>query len=256
MGQTGLTGQPGQLTAKANPDIPTLASLAFLFIWLTSFLLVFSQLSILVGTHYYLPLAPPIALAGACGLAILLRHRTVPILHSSPVGQPSQAADKTAVAPARAGINWRSMAVLAVMAVLLLGSHLYGLITVYAAEGYTSELFRGENSTLEVVYTGYREADTWLLSHSKITGTVGVVGGSATSLWYIANPHHEGKLQFVVVQYGSRSFPFDYLVWPMHLVQRHYSIPKQWRSHIVHTITGGGTTYCFIMARDPSTLTR
>jgi hypothetical protein len=40
----------------------------------------------------------------------------------------------------------------------------------------------------------------------------------------------------------------------MHLVQRGYAIPAGWRSHIVHTVMGGNTIYCFILARNPSTI--
>src|SRR5207245_288197 len=46
---------------------------AFLLIWLLATLFMFSRLNIVVGTHYHLPAAPPLALASATGLAILLR---------------------------------------------------------------------------------------------------------------------------------------------------------------------------------------
>jgi hypothetical protein len=40
-----------------------------------------------------------------------------------------------------------------------------------------------------------------------------------------------------------------YVVWPMHLVQRQqlYPMPPNWQSHVVATIGGGGTTYCYIL---------
>ena len=65
----------------------------------------------------------------------------------------------------------------------------------------------------------------------------------------------EGKFQFVVTNYGNKDFPFDYLVWPVNLIQRQWGPPEPWRSHIVHTIQGGSTIYCIIMAHDPLTLT-
>ncbi len=50
-------------------------STSFAWIWLVSILSMFSLLNIVVGTHYHLPMAAPVALAGAVGLASILRYR-------------------------------------------------------------------------------------------------------------------------------------------------------------------------------------
>src|SRR5437763_12634653 len=54
-----------QSTQTGTAQINTIASTAFLFFWLVDALLLFSQLTILVGTHYYLPVAAPLFLLGA-----------------------------------------------------------------------------------------------------------------------------------------------------------------------------------------------
>ena len=160
----------------------------------------------------------------------------------------------------RITISRRAAVVLALLTVFMVGPHLVGLTTVYAAEGYTSEVFNGENAVLQVAYPGYREAATWLVAHTHKIGRVGMVAiigtlnpGYFGISWYTYNPKFT-KLNFIEVHPDDPSFPYDYLVWPMHLVQRGYTIPEPWRSHIVHVITGGSTTYCFIMARDPTTI--
>jgi len=239
----------GRHNVQGNSDsINAIASTAFLFFWLVDALLLFSQLTILVGTHYYLPVAPPLFLAGACGLTLLARflaRRLFPARAGAP-------ADSARFPLAR--LNWRAGALFALLALALAGPHLLGLVTIPDADGYTSEFFHGENSSLEVMYVGYRDADEWLMAHSKTGGTVGIVGGSATVLWYIANPKVAGKFQFLVTTYGRKSYDYDYLVWPMNLLQRKWGPPADWKTHIVHQITGGDTIYCVIMARNPSSL--
>src|SRR6185437_14780940 len=49
------------------------AKISFLLIWLLANLGMFSLLDIAVGTHYFLPLAAPVTLAGAYGFTTLLR---------------------------------------------------------------------------------------------------------------------------------------------------------------------------------------
>ena len=75
------------------------------------------------------------------------------------------------------------------------------------------------------MYVGYHDADEWLMAHSKTGGTVGIVGGSATVLWYISNPKVIGKFQFLVTTYGKKTYDYDYLVWPMNLLQRKWGPP-------------------------------
>jgi 4-amino-4-deoxy-L-arabinose transferase-like glycosyltransferase len=253
---------------KANLPITEVTSIAFLFIWLVSILGMFSLLNIVVGTHYLLPMAPPIALAGAFAWVTLFRYRRGALFHSATTSEPSVASLQTtgSVASSRPSINRRAAAVLALLTLFLVGPHLVGLVTVYGAEGYTSEFFNGENNVLQEAYPAYREAGLWLLAHTHGPGKVGLVAiigtivgpsneGSYDVSWYTYNHDLQGRLKFIEVQPDDRTFPDDYLIWPMHLVQRGYTIPEPWHSHIVHIIMGGNTTYCFIMARNPATIT-
>ena len=57
----------------SNLQVTEVASISFLLIWLLSLVGTFSLLNIVVGTHYLLPLTPPVVLAGAFGLITLLR---------------------------------------------------------------------------------------------------------------------------------------------------------------------------------------
>ncbi len=245
---------PRQTFQRPQPPaarVNKVAALAFLWLWLINGFICFGQLNILVGTHYYLPIAPPLFLAGTTGLAIVVRalfRRLLPARASQPASQSGGVRTRPA-------FDWRVALVLAILALVVVGPHLIGLLTVADADGYTNEFFHGANSSLEVTYDGYRDADTWLLAHSKSGGTVGVVGGPATGLWYMANPQKMDKLQFDVVQYGSKRFNFDYLIWPENLIQRGWAPSAAWQAHLVHIISGGNTTYCLIMARDPSSLT-
>jgi hypothetical protein len=266
---------------KSTVDANEIARIAFLFFWLISVVGMFSLLNIIVGTHYLLPIAPVVAFAGAFAWVTVVRYRRgtlfsiarrattrVPSLpHTSPA-PTEQVANRIGVG----SFNWRAVVVLALLTVFMVGPHLVGLTTVYGAEGYTSEVFNGENAVLQVAYPGYREAAIWLAEHTPHTSairTVGLVALSGTLnpgyfgvSWFTYNPEfprlilneaHPG-LNFKEAHPTDPAYPYDYLVWPMHLIQRGYTIPEPWRSHIVHVISGGSTTYCFIMARDPSTI--
>jgi len=223
----------------------------------------FSLLTIVVGTHYFLPLAAPIALAGAFGITILARCSFKTLLQNSPVtAEDWNSQKREAVISAKQPIHVRSTVMLALLFVFFVGPHLIGLMTVYAEEGYSSELFNGEDSVLQVAYPGYREAALWLIAHTHTAGTVGIVAfpetlihGDYYTSWYRYNSDIEGKLTYSEVQPTRASFSFDYLIWPMHLIQRGYIIPKAWRSHVVHMIMGGHTIYCFILAKTLATLT-
>jgi 4-amino-4-deoxy-L-arabinose transferase-like glycosyltransferase len=242
-------GQQKRTGAQTSEQIQAIAGTAFLFIWLVDALLLFSQLTILVGTHYYLPVAAPLFLAGASSLTVLVSVLLGRFFANRP--RPTQALVKTARPEGR---SWQAGLLFPLLALALVGPHLLGLINTPDADGYTSEFFQGEDSSLEVMYAGYHEADEWLMTHSKTGGTVGIVGGSATVLWYISNPRAVGKFRFVVTTYGKTNYPFDYLVWPMNLLQRDWGPTTAWSAHVVHKITGGETLYCLIMARDPSSV--
>ena len=248
---------------KSNLQVTDVSSISFLLIWLVSLVGTFSLLNIVVGTHYLLPLAPPVVLAGAFGLATLLRYRDGTLFQASAASTltPEGAEAGSPAMPMRPRIHGRTAIVLAVLTILFVGPHVVGLTTVYAAEGYTSEFFNGENTVLQVAYPGYREAGRWLVTHTSRAANVGLVAlpgtlnhGDYSISWYSYNRNIAGRLKFSEAHPDDANFPYDYLVWPMHLVQRGYAIPAAWRSHIVHTIMGGNTIYCFILARNPATI--
>lgn len=250
---------------KTKLQITEITAIAFLGSWLISIVSMFSLLTIVVGTHYFLPLAAPVALAGAFGITMLVRLNFKTFLQQSrgPKGWAGKKREVVfSVISDKKPIHVRSAVILALLFVLFTGPHLFGLCTIYAAEGYTSELFNGENSVLQVAYPGYREAARWLLAHTHSAGRVGIVAFPATlnhgdyyTSWYRYNSAIQGKLTYSEVQPTSASFSFDYLIWPMHLIQRGYTIPETWRSHVVHMIMGGNTIYCFILAHTSATLT-
>ena len=114
---------------------------------------------------------------------------------------------------------------------------------------------------LQVAYPGYREAGLWLIAHTHTSGTVGLVAlqgtlnhGDYASSWFGYNQALEGRLKFSEAHPDASSSSYNYLVWPMHLVQRGYVIPQAWHSHIVHIIMGGNTVYCYIIASNPATI--
>jgi hypothetical protein len=248
---------------KSNLQVTEVSSISFLLIWLVSLVGTFSLLNIVVGTHYLLPLAPPVVLAGAFGLATLLRYRDGTLFQASAADTPTPkvAEAGSPATPMRQRIHGRTAIMLAVLMIIFVGPHVAGLTTVYAAEGYTSEFFNAENTVLQVAYPGYREAGRWLVTHTSTAANVGLVAlpgtlnhGDYSISWYSYNRNIAGRLKFSEAHPDDANFSYDYLVWPMHLVQRGYTIPAAWRSHIVHTIMGGNTIYCFILARNPASI--
>jgi hypothetical protein len=239
------------------------ANLAFLSIWLVSAIAMYSLLNIVVGTHYYLPVAPPIALSGAFGLAVLLRYRRrLPWAQKSSqaVAADGTPLDEQKISRVRpyTPLNARAGITIALMVLILTIPHLIGLVTIRDAEGYTSELFPNENASLQVAYPGYRDAVLWLADHTKGSARVGLVAISLTTLgsgpqdersWYYYNQDLPKQLSLSTVTPSDHTYKSDYLVWPMHLQQRGFTIPEPWRSHIVHTVTGGNTIYCYILSR-------
>jgi Dolichyl-phosphate-mannose-protein mannosyltransferase len=250
---------------KSKLHVAEITSIAFLLIWLVPIVGMFSLLNIVVGTHYHLPLAPAVALAGAFGLATLLRYRRGALFQSSSdaaITSIELPAQTSLAKPGKIRLNGRAAIICTALALLLVGPHLLGLTTNYAAEGYTSELFPSENSVLQVAYPGYREAGLWLIAHTHTSGTVGLVAlqgtlnhGDYASSWFGYNRALEGRLKFSEAHPDASSSSFNYLVWPMHLVQRGYVFPQAWQSHIVHIVMGGNTIYCYIIASNPATIT-
>ncbi len=235
-------------------------ALAFLFIWVLSILGMFSLLSIVVGTHYHLPLAPPVALAGVSGLAILLTYTLKWSKQSAPRFTTSLQQRWQKRVPARNGEGWQPV-VFVLLILLAAVPHFIGLVTIPQEEGYTSIFFNGENTALQVAYPGYREALQWLEAYNTHTEPVdksallrvGLVAlpttlqpGYGGPTWYDFNKPLAQHFQLTEAHPADKTYPYNYLVWPMHLVQRGYTFPKTWR--IVHAVMGGNTTYCYILA--------
>jgi 4-amino-4-deoxy-L-arabinose transferase-like glycosyltransferase len=266
--------------ARTQSGYQEAACYAFLFIWLLSMLLMFSRLTIVVGTHYHLPLAPPLALAGATGLAILLRYFFSPqspmyvvvarfiALCSFVFKVSGTKRDKSR----NYDIHWneykksnnmKNVLIAGVLIAVLVVPHVLGLVTTYGAEGYASEVFGGENTSLQVAYPGYRDGLLWLANHTSAqrsrVGLVGLEnalgGGNYGTSWYTYNSDLIARFQLTEVHPDDYNLSYDYLVWPMHLIQRGYTIPPAWQTRVVHTITGGATIYCYILARNPATIT-
>jgi hypothetical protein len=148
----------------------------------------------------------------------------------------------------------------ALLALLTIGPHLLGLLTVHAAEGYTSEIFHDENNTLQVAYPGYRDALGWLTTNTHSTARVGLVSlpgtlqsGSQDVSWFDYNKNFSSRFQLAEAHPQDKVYPYDYLVWPMHLVQRGYAMPAGWNGHVVHIVMGGNTVYCYILAHPLTT---
>ncbi len=228
--------------------------LSFILLWLIGIIGLFSLLTIVVGTHYELPAAPPVALAGAYGLAILLRYRRGQ-LFSLPTSEPaSQEATQaqTTHSLSKSKLNFGGVAKVIVLTTALTVPHFIGLISIPDAEGYSSELFDGENATLQVAYPGYRDALQWLSEHTHGTASIGLVTlslvpmNSQDTSWYSYNKDFFARYHLVAVYPNTQLPAYDYLIFPMDLIQRNLTIPAPWKYHIIHTVSGGNTIYCFI----------
>ncbi len=270
---------PGVASAEAS-------SLAFLLSWLLTVIGMFSLLNIVVGTHYDLPVAPPIVLAGAYGLALLLRYRRGMLSLASVSPSVIDTSWRSTPGSGNSRSNVRALCSVVLLCVILAGPHLFGLTTVYAAEGYASELFYGENTALQVAYPAYREALQWLAANTHESGRLSVglgampgtlspipsqsivtktgiatvplpivpVSGINAASWYTYNQDLTARFTLTEAHSKDQTFEYDYLVWPMHLVQRGNAIPEPYQ--IVHTIYGGNTIYCFITARSAISMQR
>jgi hypothetical protein len=147
------------------------------------------------------------------------------------------------------------VATVALLTVMLAGPHLLGLISIPDAEGYSSELFHGENGVLQVAYPGYRDALQWLEEHTHGSASVGIVTvsylgiGTKDTFWYYYNKNFSTRYRLISIYPGTKFPLYDYLIFPMNLIQRGMPIPAPWKYHIIHTISGGNTIYCYIAAR-------
>ncbi|GCF10410.1 ArnT family glycosyltransferase [Dictyobacter arantiisoli] len=237
---------------KSRIDYHKAARLAYIVIWLLSILGMFSLLNIVVGTHYHLPLAPPVAVAGVSGLAMII-HFIAGFIHN----KGTNAVISSSTPDARVASKPAVLLPIILLALLTIVPHLYGLTTVYAAEGYTNEFFQNnENSTLQVAYPGYREALQWLADNHDTHSNVGLIalpgtlnGYSSSANWFYYNTDMSKLFQLKEAHPKDQSFTqYKYLVWPKHLVQRGYPLPSQ--TKMIHAITGGNTIYCYILEVD------
>ncbi len=241
-------------------------SLAFLLIWLMTIIGMFSMLTIVVGTHYELPAAPPVALAAAYGLARLLRYQRggLLLLPTSQVTTPHEALQVYSELPShpKATLNPALAMMVVLLTIVLVGSHVFALVTIPDVEGYSSEFFYGENTVLQVAYPGYRDALQWLTEHTHGSARVGLAAlpttltaGGQHSSWYAYNRDLMVRYHLTEAHPDDHTYPYDYLIWPMHLVQRGFPLPAPWKSHVLHVVSGGNTIYCYITVRTASSLT-
>ncbi len=260
-------------TRKISLDITRAASYAYLVIWFLSILGMFSLLNIAVGSHYYLPLAPALAIAGVSGLAVILRYlagliwkkSTSPAEDASATTQNSDPRNRKATFSPRIVVPTLLLAILAIVPGLI------GVITVNGAEGYTNEFFNNnENSQLQVAYPDYRQALQWLETKTPDHADVALIGSAlngygSNSNWFYYNQDLTQRFQLAQVDPTNTSTntsnkvnyqklqklaaaSYDYLVWPKDVVQRGNSWTSQY--HVIHIVMGGNTIYCYVLARN------
>ncbi|HEV8190586.1 MAG TPA: glycosyltransferase family 39 protein [Ktedonobacterales bacterium] len=239
---------------------------AFALSWF-SMLLPFGLLNIVVGTHYMLPLAPAVTFVGAwalLGAARWLGPRLaadgLTWLRRLPITRLHQRLPKLLTAKSR---RYAAFALIAVASLLLTVPPAYGLATIPQAEGYTSEWLKSENATLQVAYPGYADAIDWVTDHTTGYVTVTLIANKG-SLDYWRDYRQSLfpariRMRFVTPEdrvsgrIGDQPLPnpvskTEYVIWPAHLIQRGFSTLPNWQSHVVATIGGGGTIYCYILA--------
>jgi hypothetical protein len=239
---------------------------AFALSWF-SMLLPFGLLNIVVGTHYMLPLAPAVTFVGAWaffGAARWLGPRVAADglvwLRRVPLARMRQRLPRLLAAKSR---RRAAFVLIAVVALLVTVPPAYGLATIPQAEGYTSEWLTSENATLQVAYPGYADAIDWITDHTTGNVTVTLIANQGSlDYWrdYRQSLFPERiRMRFVTPEnrvagrVDGQPLPnpvskIEYVIWPAHLIQRGFSTLPNWKSHVVATIGGGGTIYCYILA--------
>lgn len=239
---------------------------AFALSWF-SMLLPFGLLNIVVGTHYMLPLAPAVTFVGAWAFIMAARWLGPRVaadglvwLRRLPTSQLTQRLPRMLSIKSR---RYAAFALIAVVALLLTVPPAYGLATIPQAEGYTSEWLTSENSTLQVAYPGYADAIDWITDHTTGYVTVTLIANQGTlDYWrdYRQSLFPERiRMRFVTPEdrvagsVDGQPLPnpvskTEYVIWPTHLIQRGYSTLPNWKAHVIATIGGGGTVYCYILA--------
>ncbi len=277
---------------RSNSTVQELQQ-AFLLLWLLPTVGMFSLLNIVVGTHYELPAAVPVVLAGAYSMVRIERlvwqnrwiWRTkvnvdeMDFMNDGPyegaqarsrgkgrenrtIFEEKETSSTESIIYGVRGVGvrrgWPSAFVrLCLLTILFVGPHLLGLSTTYAAEGYSSEFFRGENASLQVAYPGYREALQWLATSEHRQVQVELVALLQTLRisdhgvsWYAYNSDLVHRFRLTAVTPEQREYSANYLIWPMHLIQRGFLPPQAWREHIIHQVIGGETVYCYVLAKE------
>jgi hypothetical protein len=157
----------------------------------------------------------------------------------------------------RKGARLAAVLLIVLIGLLSAGPHLLGLVTVYGAEGYTTEFFGdNENNVLQVAYIGYREAVQWIGSNQPGTTQIGLIATPGTLAgsgygqqadWFHFNAAITTRYHLAEVHPTDQKTiqQYHYLVWPKHLVQRGYALPTNF--HVIHEIMGGNTIYCYIL---------
>jgi hypothetical protein len=218
---------------------------AYLICWLVGLIVPFCGLTIIVGTHYLLPLAPPFAFTSAWGLVKFAQWFAPHLRQWFAQWHLTES------------VHWlRTLATekhfqMGLLALGLLGivlPPLLALVTIRQAEGYTSEWLRGENTTLQVAYPAYADALAWLAHHTQGNQTVALIALPHTLDYWLILHHGDFPPRFTLLIGTPDQVPVAaYVIWPEHLMQRQFPTPAQWQRHIVTTIQGGGTTYCTIL---------
>lgn len=217
---------------------------AFALIWLGCLIPLFASLNIIVGAHYVLPLAPPVAFIAGWAYTSVARWLAPRVS----VAAQRLLAQRVALSETLARNMTRvAFAVLIAMAMLL--PHTIGLLTVNQAEGYTAEWLNGENPSLQVAYPGYADAVRWVVAHSQGRTTVTLVMGDRGTLDYWMGSRQTLFPQRIRLIVGTpRHFPHsEYIIWPEHLRQRQFPLPANFDHLVVARIQGGPTTYCYIL---------
>ncbi len=227
-------------------EIADVTTFSFLLIWLVGIIGMFCLFTIVVGTNYALPAVPPVALAGAYGLTKFLGYRRGQLFSSS---SPEIAPLKSSpLRPHKLGLQPYTVTSVTLLTLMLAVPHLIGLISVSDADGYSNELFRGENRVLQGSYIGYHDALQWLNQHTHGKASVGFVTiwNTGIDLWYHYNKNFSTHYRLAPVYPGTLIPSYKYLIFPINLVQRGITIPPQY--HIIHVISGGSTIYCYVTA--------
>jgi hypothetical protein len=262
---------------KSTIDITRAASYAYIVIWFLSILGMFSLLNIAVGSHYYLPLAPPLAVAGVSGLAIILNYLAGLIWKKSThttenAAETSQDAPSAVASTARRkrAMQPRILVPVLLLAILAIVPGLIGVTTVYGAEGYTNEFFNNdENARLQVAYPAYRPALQWIETQTPDHDSIGLIGSSldgygSNSNWFYYNSDLTKRFNLYQIDPTNTTHApsnavnlqrlsnmaaadYPYLVWPKDVIQRGNAWPSQYK--VIHTIMGGNTIYCYILQR-------